>query len=116
MNRRGWLIFLAVQTVGEVCAWTARHFLSALGPALWIIGSVLLLPGDLAGAFIVEKLLWKSGLTATQLTILQVPVGLVINAVFWLLCGRLYRFLRGRRSSLPSASNTACSNLSHRSP
>jgi hypothetical protein len=60
MNRRGWLIFLVVQTVGEICAWTAGHFLSAVGPALWIIGMLLLLPGDLAGAFVVEKLLWKS--------------------------------------------------------
>jgi len=99
MNRRGWLIFLAVQIVGEVCAWTAGHLLSAIGPALWIIGTVLLLPGDLAGAFIVEKLLWKSPLTATQLTILQVPVGLAINAVVWLLCVKLYTFLRGRQSS-----------------
>ncbi len=91
MSRRGWLIFLAVQAVGEVCAWTAGHFLSALGPALWVVGSVLLLPGDLVGAFIVEKLLWKSGLTMTQLTVLQVPVGLAINAVVWLLCAKLYR-------------------------
>lgn len=99
MNRRGWLIFLAVQTVGEVCAWTAGDFLSALGPALWVIGSVLLLPGDLAGAFIVEKLLWKSRLTATQLTVLQVPVGLTINAVAWLLCTKLLGLIRRRRSS-----------------
>ncbi|MGB9121369.1 MAG: hypothetical protein WCE73_12170 [Candidatus Angelobacter sp.] len=116
MSRRGWLIFLTVQASGEVCAWTAEHFLSALGPALWIIGTVLLLPGDLAGAFIVENLLWKSPLTATQLTVLQVPVGLAINAVVWLLCVKLYTFLRGRRASLGSAPNAAGSNLSRRSP
>jgi hypothetical protein len=116
MNRRGWLIFLSVQTVGEACAWTAGHLLSAIGPALWIIGTVLLLPGDLTGAFIVEKLLWKSALTATQLTVLQVPVGLAINAVVWLLCVKLYTLLRGRRSSSASTPNAAGSNLSHRSP
>jgi len=114
MSRRGWLIFLAVQAVGEVCAWTAGHLLSALGPALWVIGSVLLLPGDLTGAFVVEKLLWKSRLTTTQLTVLQVPVGLAINAAVWLLCAKLYRFLRGRRSSLASPPDTTGSNLSHR--
>ncbi len=103
MNRRGWLIFLAVQTVGEVCAWTAGHLLSAIGPALWIIGTVLLLPGDLAGAFIVEKLLWKSPLTATQLTVLQVPVGLAINAAVWSLCAKLIGVAGKRRSrALPS--------------
>ena len=116
MNRRGWLIFLVVQTVGEVCAWTAGHFLSALGPALWVIGTVLLLPGDLAGAFLIEKLLWKGGLTATQLTVLQVPVGLAINAAVWVLCAKLYRYLRGQRSSLSGAPDTTGSNLSHRSP
>jgi uncharacterized membrane protein len=99
MKRRGWLIFLAVQAVGEVCAWTAGHFLSALGPALWVIGSVLLLPGDLTGAFIVEKLLWKTRLTTTELTVLQVPVGLAINAVVWLLCAKLLNLIVRRRSS-----------------
>lgn len=99
MSRRGWLIFLVVQAVGEVCAWTAGHLLSALGPALWVVGSVLLLPGDLAGAFVVEKLLWKSGLTATQLTVLQVPVGLAINAAVWLLCAKLLKLIVRRRSS-----------------
>jgi hypothetical protein len=116
MNRRSWLIFLAVQIVGEVCAWTAGHLLSAIGPVLWIIGTVLLLPGDLAGAFIVEKLFWKGALTSNQLTILQVPVGLAINAIVWVLCVKLYTSLRGRRSSPASASGTAGSNLSHHSP
>jgi hypothetical protein len=117
MNRRGWLIFLAVQTVARSVRGQrgTGHFLSALGPALWVIGSVLLLPGDLAGAFIVEKLLWKSGLTATQLTVLQVPVGLAIKATVWVACPKLYRLLRGRRSSLASVDATG-SNLSHRSP
>ena len=99
MSRKGWLIFLAAQTVGEVCAWTAGHFLSALGPALWVVGSVLLLPGDLAGALVVEKLLWKSALTMTQLTVLQVPIGLVINAVVWYLFAKLIGLIRRRRSS-----------------
>ncbi len=96
MNRNGWLIFLAVQGVREVCAWTAGHFLSALGPALWVTGSLLLLPGDLAGAYIVEKLLWNSGLTLTRLTVLQVPVELAINAAVWVFCVKLYSFLRAR--------------------
>jgi hypothetical protein len=116
MSRRGWLIFLAVQVVGEICAWTAGHLLSALGPALWLMGSLLLLPGDLTAAFVVEKLLWKSELTMTQLTVLQVPVGLAINAAVWLLCVKLYKSVRGRRSSPASTSRTGGSNLSHHSP
>ena len=97
MKRRGWLIFVVVQTVGVVCAWTAGHFLSALGPNLWVTGFVLLLPGNLVGAFILEKLLWMSGVTTFQLNLLCVPVELAINAGVWLACARLYRVFRGRQ-------------------
>ena len=116
MNRRGWLIFLAVQIVGEACAWTAGHLLSAIGPVLWIIGTVLLLPGDLAGAVIVKELLWMKGLTIFQMMILEVPVALAINAAIWVLCVKLYTSLRGHRSSPASASGAAGSNLSRHSP
>lgn len=116
MSRAGWTIFLGVQVAGEVCSWTARHFLSALGPTLWLIGSVLLLPGDIGAAFLVDKMLWHSGLTMSEMTILQVPLELAINAAVWVLCARLYAFFRGRRTSPASAPHTADSNLSHRSP
>jgi hypothetical protein len=89
MNRTGWLVFVGVQAVGEVCAWSARYSLSALGPVLWFIGFVLLLPGNILGWLIVEKLLWKTGLTISQLTVLQMTVAVAINAVFWFLAARL---------------------------
>ena len=116
MSRLAWAIFLGVQVTGEVCSWTARHFLSAIGPTLWLIGSVLLLPGDMGAAFLVDKVLWHSRLTTAQMTMLQVPLELAINAVVWLLCVKLYTFFRKRRSSPASASHTPGSNLSRHSP
>jgi hypothetical protein len=73
--------------------------LSAVGPTLWVIGTLLLLPGDFMGAFIVEKMLWKSGLTMAQLTILQVPMSLAINAAFWFLCAKLLSLFVAHPSS-----------------
>jgi hypothetical protein len=116
MSRLGWTIFLGVQATGEICSWTARHFLSALGPTLWLAGSALLLPGDIGAAFLVDKVLLHSGLTMAHLTMLQVPLELAINTVVWLLCFKLYTFFRGRRSSASGAPHTADSNLSHHSP
>lgn len=116
MSRIAWTIFFGVQVAGEVCSWTARHFLSAIGPALWLIGSVLLLPGDMVAAFLVDKVLWHSRLTVTQMTMLQVPLELAINAVVWLLCVKLYAFFRRRRPSPATAPHTAGSNLPHHSP
>jgi hypothetical protein len=97
MSRTGWLIFVALQAVGEACIWTAGHFLSALGPVLWTSGLFLLLPGDLVGSLIVEKLLWNSRFSILQLNILTVPVELAINAAVWFLCAKFYIYLRKGR-------------------
>ena len=97
MSRKLWLIFLAVQTLGEVCAWMAGHFLSALGPGLWVAGWLLLLPGNITGALVVEKLLWMSRLTILQLMIVSVPIELATNAAVWLLCARVCRYACGYR-------------------
>jgi hypothetical protein len=115
MKRRGWLIFLAVQALGEVCAWSWPHILSAVGPWVWGGAFFLLLPGNLLSVAVIQKLLWGGSLTLFQLSLLEVPVEIAINAAVWLLFAKLYRLLRGRRSALASAP-TSGSNLSHRSP
>jgi hypothetical protein len=56
MGRRARLVFPALQAVGEMCAWTAGRFLSATGPRLWVAGFFLLMPRDLVGPSVVEKL------------------------------------------------------------
>jgi len=59
--------------------------------------SDLLFPGSLIGSLIVEKLLWNGPLTITQLTILNVPIEIAINAGLWLLCAKIYRYIREHR-------------------
>ena len=99
MNRKTWLAFLATQTVGEVCWWTAGCFLSAVGPVLWVSGLALLLPGGLAGEYVLERFFWMRPLTNTQFNVIGVILTLAINAAAWLLCARLYKLLRSRRPS-----------------
>lgn len=116
MNRKVWLIFLAVQALGEVCAWSWSHILSAVGPWVWGGAFFLLLPGNLLSVAVIQKLLWRSPLTLFQMRLLEVPVEIAINAAVWLLFAKLYRLLRGRKPALANAPNTSGSNLSHRSP
>lgn len=94
MSRRGWIIFLILQTVGELCLWTAHLILSAIGPALLLVGLVLLLPGWLISVIFFEKFFWMSPLTLTSLGILEVPVAVGINACVWLALLSLYRVVR----------------------
>jgi hypothetical protein len=103
MSRKAWSIFLGVQTIGEICAWAAGHFLSQVGPVLWIGGTILLLPGNMVGAWVVEKLLWTSGVTIPRMMILEVPVEVAINAAVWLGCAALYIRLRRRQPPSPTS-------------
>jgi hypothetical protein len=113
MNRRGWVIFVAVQAVGEASLWSAPHIWSSAGPALWVAGFLLLLPGTAGSSLIVEKLLWNSGLTLLQLTILQVPLEVAFNAGAWLLCAKAYKSLRSRRPSRSTVSGSTDPKPSH---
>jgi hypothetical protein len=74
MSRKAWIIFFAVQVVGEVCSWTGPRILSSRGLVLWVAGFLFLLPGKVLSALIVEKLSWSSALTVSQMTMLEVPL------------------------------------------
>ena len=89
MSHRGWTAFAIVQLTGEVCAWAAPHFLSWSGPALWASGFILLLPGDVLSTLLVERLLWQGSLTLFQLSLLEIPAAVAINAAVWWACWQL---------------------------
>lgn len=89
MSRLGWAAFAVVQLTGEVCAWTAPHFLSWPGPALWAGSFILLLPGDVLSALLIERLLWQGPLTLFQMSLLEIPVAVAINAAAWWACWQL---------------------------
>jgi len=98
MNRKAWIVFVAVQLFGELGPWGGLHMKSALGPALWVTGIVIMMPGRLLALFLTEsKPLWNSGLTPIQTTALFVVIEVSGNLLTWLLCARLFRYLRRRR-------------------
>jgi hypothetical protein len=54
----------------------------------------VLLPGDLISALIVEKLLWNSGLTVTQMAFIEIPLEVAVNLCVWLLCVKVIRVIK----------------------
>src|SRR5579859_4679119 len=101
MGRKAWVTFALVQFFGELGPWAGLRIKSALGPALWVAGMVVMMPGRLLGLFITEKLLWNVGLTLGLMTALFVLVEIPANLLFWLLCARLFRSLHKRYASKP---------------
>jgi len=97
MSRREWTAFVAVQLGGAVCVWSGPRILSAPGPVLFLSGLVLLAPGGLLSLVLVEKLLWKSGLTLTGMTWVELALTLVLNAALWWLAVKAWRAIRSRR-------------------
>jgi hypothetical protein len=95
-------VFAVVQLVGAVCVWSGPRILTAPGPALFLSGLVLLAPGGLLSLVLVEKLLWKSGLTLSGMTWVELALALALNAALWWLAAKAWRAIRSRRSaSLP---------------
>jgi hypothetical protein len=101
MNRKAWVVFVVVQVFGEVGPWAGLHMKSAVGPALWVAGMVLMMPGRLLALFITEKLLWGVRITPAQMTAVFVVIEVAANLLVWLLCAKLLRSLRRRRLGKP---------------
>ena len=103
MSRKGWAAFVLVQLFGELGPWAGLHMKSALGPALWFTGVVVMMPGRLLALWL-EQVFWGVRLTPVQTTAVFVAVEVAANVCFWLLCARCWRFVR-RRRALPSATS-----------
>jgi hypothetical protein len=69
---------------------------SAVGPALWVAGIVVMMPGRLLALFLTDKVLWNVRLTPIQMTAVFVVIETAANVCVWLLCARLIRSLRRR--------------------
>lgn len=97
MNRKTWLVFVGVQLFGELGPWKGRHIKSFLGPALWVMGFVVMMPGRRLALWLTEKVLSGASLTPGQMTVVFVVIEVAANLLFWLLCARLVRSLRRKR-------------------
>jgi hypothetical protein len=99
MSRKAWVAFVLVQLFGDLGPWAGLRMKSSLGPALWVAGIVVMMPGRLLALFITEsKPLWNAPLTPVQMTAVFVVIETAANVCFWLLCARCWRFVRRRRA------------------
>jgi hypothetical protein len=66
------------------------------GIFIWGAAIIALLPGNFVSAILIEKLFWRSGLSLTGMSLLEVPILVAVNAVLWFLLMRLVQKFRGR--------------------
>jgi|SRR5580704_6254175 hypothetical protein len=100
------VFFAAMQVVGMVCAWL-QHSPSAVSSVLWGTGFVLLFPGDLLSAWIMEKLFWQSRLPLASMTAITAVLMVAINVVVWFLVVKAVGTIRARlftHSGVPTRS------------
>lgn len=61
---------------------------------MWGTALITLFPGNFVSGVLVDKLFWKSTLTAVEMSVVDVPVELAINASVWFLCAKLLRLVK----------------------
>jgi|SRR5579872_7164026 len=107
MRRRRMIVFfLVVQLVGMLCAWL-QHSPSVASSFLWGTGFVMLFPGDLLSAVIVEKLFWHSRLSLASMTVITAVLLVAINAIIWWVVVKTVQVIYARlftRSGVPTPS------------
>ena len=94
MNRTGWIAFTMVQTLGLICSWIWAYDILGTGTGLYATGLFALFPGDFVSGFIVEKVLWHTGLTLRQMGLLEIPIIVALNMGAWFLCGEIIRAIK----------------------
>jgi len=90
------IIFVAVQIVGLGCSWFWHHPYSSASSLLWGVGFFALLPGNVLGSWLVEKLFWESHLSPLVTDLLTVVAVVAINAILWFVVVKTLRFIYGR--------------------
>jgi hypothetical protein len=98
-------IFATVQIIGVACSWFWQHPYSSASSFLWGVGLFLLLPGNVLGSWLVEKLFWGTHLTLGAMSVVSAVLCVGINAVIWFgiaaICRRLFH--RRPRAARPAA-------------
>ena len=94
MSRRALLVFAAIQTIGCILAsYGTVYSESAVVRGSWLIGFLLLLPGNLPAMAVGQTLVH----VRTAYTFF--PVAIAFNAMLWIMCSELWRTLRRRTSN-----------------
>jgi len=103
VSKRAWFGFAAIQTIGCILAsYGTMYSESALVRGSWLIGFLLLLPGDLPGIALGQTLIH------VRTAYIFFPVTVAVNAMLWIICSALWRRLRRKTpTSAPHAYTTA---------
>ena len=89
MSRRAWLAFAAIQAVGcSLASWGTVYSESAFVRGSWLIGFLLLLPGNLPAMAVDQRLIH------TRTVYVFFPIAIACNAILWVTCGAVWRTLR----------------------
>ena len=92
----GWCVFIILETIAVISAFTWELTTSALRSVLWLAQFFLLMPGGILVGRLVERTLWTSELSLRSLGILKLIGSIAVNAVVWFLLLQLVRrFRRG---------------------
>ena len=79
----GWRIFAGIEIIAVLCWSMAGLFRSVVGPFMWGTQFLLLMPGNITAAPVVEHLLWQSGLSLRAIAVAALGGALVVNALVW---------------------------------
>jgi hypothetical protein len=89
MGKRGLLGFVVIQTAGCVFAsYGTVYSESAFARASWLLGFLLLLPGNLAAQATIQVLIH------VRTAYVFIPVTVASNAILWIACSWLWHILR----------------------
>jgi hypothetical protein len=75
--------FAVVQSTGLVCMWL-WPYLRGGESLVWGLALIILFPGNLLSAILVEKVFWCSGLSLPTMAIMEIPILIVLNGAVWL--------------------------------
>ena len=90
----GWLVFIILETIAVVSAFTWDLTTSHLRSVLWLAQFFLLMPGSILVGLLIEKFLWNTGLSLRTLGIMELIGSIAVNAIVWLLLLQIVRRLR----------------------
>jgi hypothetical protein len=91
--------FAFVQLIGLVCSWLWNYRPAAASSFLWGVGFLTLLPGNLLGGLITERLFWRSGLSLVKIGVLSSILTVAIDAFVWVGVALMIGGIRGRARS-----------------
>jgi hypothetical protein len=91
VNKRAWLIFAAIQIVGSIlAAYGTTYSESAFVRGSWLVGFLLLVPGNLPGLAV------SAALTHIRPAYIFFPVAIVCNAITWVTTCAVWRVFHGQ--------------------